>query len=173
MAKATTQDTLAVKVAARQKFIEEVLQFVGAVVFNHGTQLKYEVHNWHTYSENELKNFSGFSFYNEGSYSMHGGEMTKVWYHPGVAEPKPEHLVLHVTWHELAKCEVKKFDESLGWQRAIRPVMRNQARIAKQKEAADKRAKEKQARDAARAAELRRARADLEQNAARLGMRLS
>lgn len=171
MAKATKQDAFAVQIAARQKFIEEVLKFMGQVVFKHGTQLKQQVHDWHTYSENELKNFSGFSFYTEGAYSMYGGQMAKVWYHPGVAEPTYEHLVLEVRWQEVAKCEVKKFDESLDWQRAIRPVMRNHERVAKRKETLDKRAREKQQRDAARDAELRRARADLEQNAARLGMR--
>ncbi len=171
--KVLTLQARAAQVIARQKFVEDVLKFVTAVVYKRGVRLKQEIHSWHTYTECELKNFGGFSFYVEGTHSMYGGEMAKIWYHPGTVEPKAEHLVFEVYWQLVEKCDVRRFAPALEWQRAIRQLMRNEERVAKISETKKKREAAKARRAAARDEEYRRARVNLEQNAERLKLSFS
>lgn len=112
--KMLTTEALAAQVVARQKFVEEVLKFITGIVAKRGKVLYHEVHDCHTETKAELKNFAGFSFYTYGSYTMFGGETAKFWYHPGSASTGAE-PVLQVEWWDIEKCTVKRFDPLLAW----------------------------------------------------------
>jgi hypothetical protein len=166
---ALTPQALAAQVVARQKFLEEVLSFVTAIVSKRGKVLYHKVHDWHTETKAELKNFAGFSFYTYGSYSMFGGETAKVWYHTGLADTSAE-PVLEVEWWDIKQCTVKRFDPSAKWQRAIKAIMKNEDRVAKIVETKRKTAEARQRRIDERDRKLRQAEANILKEAARLGL---
>jgi|GEM_PF-1849354 len=110
--------TLAERVVARQKFLEDVVVFSNGIVSVHGKQLSYYQGSSHTNVERELKNFAGFSFYTHGSYTMYGGDEVKVWYHPET-EQTPIEPVLHVEYWNIKECKLYVFDQTLNWQEAL------------------------------------------------------
>lgn len=165
----STPRALAAQVVARQKFLEEVLSFVTAIVSKRGKVLYHKLHNNHTETKAELKNFASFSFYTHGSYTMYGGEMAKIWYHPNSAEASGE-PVLEVEWWNIKECKVKRFDPAAKWQRAVRAIMKNEERIAKIVETKRKTAEEKQKLIDERDRELRQAEVNLRAEAERLGL---
>jgi hypothetical protein len=117
---------LAKKVIERQKFIEEVIDFVGALLFKQGKVLKREVHDYYTYSETELKDFEGLSFFHKGPGSMFGGEQAVVQYR--------DKVVLSVEWWNIAECKVEIFDESSDWQERIRRLAKDKKEIIERRE---------------------------------------
>lgn len=167
--KALSSKTLATQVVARQKFLEETLRFATSVVSRRGKVLFREVHKWHTETKEELRNFASFSFYSYGSHTMFGGETVKIWYHPG-SEKLPPEPFLEVEWWDIKECRVKRFDQSPGWQRAIKVVMKNEKRIAKAFETKQKNAEERARRVVERDKALHQEEVHLASEAKRLGL---
>jgi len=116
------------KIAARQKFIEEVIGFVNQLVSEEGVMLTYEEYSCHTYTLAELNNLACFSFRTSGSFTMFGGDQVMVWYHPG-SEKSGLDPVFDVTYWDIKECEVKYFDPSEFWQQALRRLIRNKKRL--------------------------------------------
>jgi len=111
------------KVAARQKFIEALADFITSITCRGGKISGYQEHSCHTSMTAEVDDFKNFSFHYHGSYSMMGGETVSVWYHPDGTKSAST-KVLELEWWDIAKCTVKHFDKSFRWQRNIRRMMK-------------------------------------------------
>ena len=110
--------TLKQQVANRQKFVERIIEFVRLLLNEKSETLKYEEHSAHTYSHRRLM-FEKFTFEDEGTFTMFGGEQVTVWY--------DGFKVFSVKWHDLKECEVLEWDTDLpcpDWQTPLKKLMR-------------------------------------------------
>ena len=77
------QNKLATEVRLRKEFVERVLRFVEELLVEEGVVVSRKEHSAHTDMIWQLINFASFSFYYECGLTMFGGNIVKVWYHPG------------------------------------------------------------------------------------------
>ena len=165
--KAPTSAALAKQVAERQEFIEKTIHFVNSVVAELGTVLYRKVYGWHTETKIELRGLAGFSFYTEGVYSLFGGQMTKVWYHHG-SEHTTSGPVLEVEWWNITRCEVKRFDPSVQWQRVMQQLIEDKNGIVARFKMKQLNLKKDEAADAEREKKARKTERRLYEDAKRL-----
>jgi hypothetical protein len=167
MSTGTLDPALVSKVIARQDFLEQVVRVSSRLLHEHGTVLRHEVHRYHTYSERELKNFLGFSFYSKGVYSMYGGDRLKLWYH-APSETRSREPTLDLEWWDIKECTVIAFDESHLWQKIMVGLIANEQKVI-EAELAQVEAAKKQEREEFLASErIRQAQTKLTDNLKRL-----
>src|SRR5271157_3476717 len=105
-------------IAERQKFVEKAVRFVHDLLTAEGKVLKHETHSSHMYSLRELK-FEGFTFTDEGSFTMFGGDEVTIRYQGW--------LVFQVKYHDIKEAEVEQFDLTMpcpDWQTPLKKLMR-------------------------------------------------
>jgi hypothetical protein len=134
------QNKLATEVRLRKEFVARVLRFVEELLVEEGVVFSSKEHSAHTNTIRHLINFADFSFYYECGLTMFGGNIIKVWHHPGkektagdVLHIRPDGLVLDVRYHGTLLSDdgdrVNLFKEGIDWQLAIRRVMRREQQI--------------------------------------------
>ena len=125
-------------ITERQTFIEKVVPFVHELLNAQGTVLKHETHSAHMYAFREFK-FEGFTFQDEGSLTMFGGDEVTIFYQGW--------LVFKVRYHDIKEAEVKEFDHSLpcpDWRTPLKKLMqRGVSRISAKLAAVKKKAETK------------------------------
>lgn|SRR3989338_3805548 len=163
----TTREVLARQVAERQKFIEEIVEYVSSLLARRGVTLSWMEFACHTTAAIELKNFAGFSFHTYGTYTMFGGETVKVWYHPN-AEETPREPVFEVEFWDIAQCTVKHFNPSTEWQKAFKRLIAYSAAIEARFEQEQKTKQERKKRAAQERQRMYEAERRLQKDAARL-----
>lgn len=121
------------QIAKRQAYVEKIIGFVHQLLTTKGKTLKHEEHSCHYYALRELK-LDGFTFTDEGAFTMFGGEEVTIHYNG--------FKVFWVKYHNIKECEVLEFDTSMpcpDWQTPLKKLMRTGvARIAKRIEGSEK-----------------------------------
>jgi hypothetical protein len=121
-------------IAERQRYVEKVIRFVHDLLNAKGKVLKHETHSSHMYSLRELK-FEDFTFTDEGSFTMFGGDEVTICY--------KSWLVFQVKYHDIKEAEVEQFDTTMpcpDWQTPLKKLMRRGVtRIAAKIDRANKR----------------------------------
>ncbi len=103
----------------RQKFIEDIVEYVKILIEKRGTMSRSNLD-----TKAELINFAGFSFVYEGGSLSPTGERMIIWYHPHSEEAQISQQVLSVRWFDITKCDVDVFVKSQKWQHSIKKCMR-------------------------------------------------
>lgn len=164
----SSAEVLASKVARRQNFLQELIEFATKVLVEHGKVTSYKEHSCHTTIKRELENFLGFSLCSYGSYTMYGGEYLKLWY-PKRADKNTE-PTLEVEWWNIEKLTVKKFDPSQKWQTAIKRLIRDHQRAKARHLQEEARAKARQEKLVQQEQDRQGSVTELAQDAQRLGL---
>jgi hypothetical protein len=99
---------LATRVEERQRLLEALVDHANKLLTKYGKTLSYTMHSCHITQTRELKNFSGFTVWDHGAYTMFGGETTKIYW--------GEQLVFEVEFWEIKKATIKTFVED-GWEK--------------------------------------------------------
>lgn len=158
MAKDTLKE-LTKKVSEREQLLEKIVNFVEELLHKKGKVLRREVHSAHTYTERELRDFKGFSFYDSGSHTMFGGHDVRIWHQ--------KIMVLDLYYQTSVKeCEVNTFQANPEWIKALKAVMRSRDRLLKQAEAKEKRIQMERESATARETQMRA----MKDRAERLGL---
>lgn len=116
------QKVLARRISVRQAFVEMIVNVVVMLVEKRGTVLSREEYANHIKTKAELKNFSHFSFYTCGPYTSEGGRLVRVWFHPD-SEGTTRAPVFEVEFWNSKQCSVRRFDQSVPWQSAMRKLI--------------------------------------------------
>jgi hypothetical protein len=104
-------------IAQRQRYVEKVIGFVHKLLTAKGTVLQQETHSSHHYALRELK-FEGFTFTDEGSFTMFGGDEVTILY--------KSWLVFKAKYHDIKEVEVEQFDITMScpdWRTPLNKLM--------------------------------------------------
>ena len=136
-----TNKTLARKIRARKRFLDNVLNPIIQLVDKRGTVTKREQRSSYTHVVAELRNFGNFTFRTDLDKTKFGGDTIKVWYHPGRSFreggldsvwDKEWIPVLDINFLICTDYLVREFNKKTDWQRALVSVLKNQDNVATQ-----------------------------------------
>jgi|HubBroStandDraft_1064217.scaffolds.fasta_scaffold132079_5 hypothetical protein len=144
-------------IAERQRYVEKVIRFVHDLLNAKGKVLKHETHSSHMYSLRELK-FEDFTFTDEGSFTMFGGDEVTIHY--------KDWLVFQVRYHDIKEVEVQQFDITMpcpDWQTPLKKlIQRGVTRISAKIDRANKKTVARLQRDVAVGVEASKLRKEME-----------
>ena len=131
------------EVAARQKFLAQLVSFAAKWIQVHGQTLREKVHDAHTSWEAKLDGFHGFWFRISTGHSMMGGNDLQIY---SAAALNQGTKILDVYWQVGDEFQVRHFAPGLNWQEAMRKLMRRKSLLKKTEPKKSKKKEEQETR---------------------------